>query len=199
MSRLSKAYFLILTIVIVWGCSTDYVPKPKGYNRLDLPVHSYQQLPDTLPYSFEYSKHAKLLRDTSQISDKYWVEIFYPDLLADIHITYIDLNGNEKKLKELFEDSYFLTSKHQVKASAIDDVILTTPRGKTVSIAELSGDVPSQFQFICTDSVRNFMRGALYFNTKVQNDSLAPAIEYVKKDIIQLLNTLEWTPNGFTD
>jgi hypothetical protein len=26
----------------------------------------------------------------------------------------------------------------------------------------------------------------------VQNDSLAPAIEYVKKDIMHMLNTLEW-------
>jgi len=174
------------------SCTQPYTPKKMGYNRFDLPEAEYQDLPDSLPYFFEYSKHAELLPDTSWISDKAWIEIYYPQLLADIHITYIPLNNDQKKLRELLQDSYFLTSKHQVKASAIDDIVMQTPSGKTVSIAELSGDVPSQFQFLCTDSVNHFFRGALYFNTKVQNDSLAPSIEYVKRDIIHLLNTLEW-------
>jgi hypothetical protein len=36
------------------------------------------------------------------------------------------------------------------------------------------------------------MRGALYFDTKVNNDSLRPAIEYVKKDMIHMINTFGW-------
>ncbi|MDH5474406.1 MAG: gliding motility lipoprotein GldD [Cyclobacteriaceae bacterium] len=191
MNNWSKGIALVYMLAI-WGCHQEYTPKPKGFNRLDLPVATYQNLPDTLPYSFEYSSHAHLLKDTSSISEKYWVEVYYPALLADIHITYIALEHDQEKLEELFKDSYFLTSKHNVKAYSIDDVIMKTFSGKTVSVAELYGDVPSQFQFVCTDSINNFMRGALYFNTKVQNDSLAPAIEYVKKDIIHLLNTLEW-------
>jgi hypothetical protein len=43
-----------------------------------------------------------------------------------------------------------------------------------------------------TDSSRHFLRGALYFNTRVNNDSLAPAIEYMKKDIMHLINTMDW-------
>jgi hypothetical protein len=43
-----------------------------------------------------------------------------------------------------------------------------------------------------TDSSKNFLRGALYFDTKVANDSLAPAIAYMKKDIMHLINTLQW-------
>jgi gliding motility-associated lipoprotein GldD len=172
------------------ACDTTYTPKRKAYNRLDLPNHSYQGLPDTLPYYFEYSKHALLLPDTSYISDRNWVEVYYPSLKANIHITYKSLKNNDLKL--LLQDAYFLTSKHQIMASAINDIIMETPSGKIVSIAELEGDVPTQFQFYTTDSVNHFFRGALYFNTKVQNDSLAPAIAYVKQDIIQLLNTLEW-------
>lgn len=192
MTKWIKYALLLTSVALNFSCNSEYAPKPKGYNRLDLPERSYQVLPDSLPYFFEYSKAAQLLKDTSQISDKYWVEIYYPELRANVHITYIELAENHKKLRELLNDSYYLTSKHQIKASAINDIIMTTKRGKTVSIAELEGDVPSQFQFICTDSINNFMRGALYFNTKVQNDSLAPAIEFVKTDIIQLLNTLEW-------
>jgi gliding motility-associated lipoprotein GldD len=113
-------------------------------------------------------------------------------LKADIHITYKPVNKSEKLLKEYFDDAYKLTSKHQIKAYAINEVITVTPSGKTAIIAELEGDVPSQFQFTLTDSTKNFVRGALYFNTKVANDSLAPAIEYMKKDIMHLINTFEW-------
>ena len=184
-------HYILVFAFALFCCQRDYTPKPKGYNRFVLPEPQYLALPDTFPYSFEYSKHARLLDDTTWISDKYWVEILYPQFRADVHITYKKIDG-ENSLKELLDDAYFLTAKHQIKAYAIDDVILKTKSGKTVSIAELDGQVPSQFQFVVTDSTRNFLRGALYFNTQVQNDSLAPAIEYVKRDIIHLLNTLEW-------
>jgi gliding motility-associated lipoprotein GldD len=95
-------------------------------------------------------------------------------------------------LKEYLATAYKLTSKHQVKAYAIDEAIMVTSTGKTAILAKLSGEVPSQYQFFSTDSTTHFLRGALYFNTATQNDSLAPVISYMRDDIIHLLNTLEW-------
>jgi len=174
------------------SCSRDYHPKPKGYNRLALPALEYRMSPDSLPYEFEYSKHARLLRDSSWFSEKHWVEIYYPELKANLHITYKKLNNRDEFLKELLDDSYNLTSKQQIKASGIDELVVVTPSGKTAVIAEIAGEVPSQFQFTMTDSSRNFLRGALYFNTKVQNDSLAPAIDFMKKETLHFINTLQW-------
>ena len=134
---------------------------------------------------------SRLLDDTSAISERFWIEIYYPEMKANVHVTYKPIK-NRQLLKEFLDDSYTLTSKHQIKAYAINEVISTTPSGKTAVIAELEGEVPSQFQFTVTDSAKNFLRGALYFNTKVANDSLAPAIEYMKKEIMHMINTLEW-------
>ncbi len=186
----SAGFFLIIFSLV--SCSRDYQPKPKGYNRLRLPPLQYQMSPDSLPYLFEYSTHAHLLRDSSWFSEKHWVEIYYPELKANIHITYKRLNNREEFLKELLDDAYNLTSKQQIKASGIDELITVTPSGKTAVIAEISGEVPSQFQFTMTDSSRNFLRGALYFNTRVQNDSLAPAIDFMKKETLHFINTLQW-------
>jgi gliding motility-associated lipoprotein GldD len=183
---------LLLVISINTSCDRTYLPKPVGYNRLILPEHDYQPLPDTLPYTFEYSKHSKLLADTSRIREKFWIEIYYPALKSNVHVTYKKINHNKKLLEEYLKDAYTLTAKHQIKAYAIDEVIATTPSGKTAVIAELEGEVPSQFQFTITDSTENFLRGALYFNTKVQNDSLAPAIAYMKKDLMHMINTFDW-------
>ncbi|HCM77447.1 MAG TPA: gliding motility lipoprotein GldD [Cytophagales bacterium] len=189
---LRRLLLIIICGILMCACDTEYQPKPKGYNRLELPVAAYVNTPDTLPYFFEYSKHAKLLKDTSWVREKHWVEISYPEFKATIHITYKQLQGSQELLKEYLNDAYVLTAKHQIKAYAIDESITKTESGKTAVIAEIEGEVPSQFQFTMTDSSRNFLRGALYFNVKVQNDSLRPAIEYVKKDIMHMINSLAW-------
>jgi gliding motility-associated lipoprotein GldD len=189
----TKHLVFIGIAVLALSCSRDYQPKPRGYNRLILPETSYQVSPDTLPYQFEYSKHARFMKDTSWLRERHWIEIYYPELEATIHITYKQVNHNQKLLKEFLQDAYVLTAKHQIKAYSIEETIVKTPHGKTVVVAELDGEVPSQFQFTTTDSTQNFLRGALYFNVPVQNDSLQPAIEYMKKDVMHLINTLRWT------
>lgn len=191
--KLATLFVLFLFIV---GCDQAYTPKPKGYNRLNLPAHNYVAIPDSLPYSFQISTAAKILRDSSYIAERYWIDLFYPEITANIQITYKNLNQDPQFLKELVNDSYKLTSKHQIKAYAIEESVIRTPSGKTAVIAELEGEVPSQFQFFITDSTHNFIRGALYFRTSTKNDSLAPAIEYMKIDAMHLINTLEWKKPG---
>ncbi len=186
---------MLLLIGGFWFSSckeTTYVPKPKGYNRIDLPEHFYRPIEDSYPYQFEYSRHAVIKKDTSWMSEPYWIHLVYKDLGADVQLTYKSLEQDQQKLRELLDDSYKLTSKHQIKAYAIDESILKTPKGRTAVVAELSGEVPSQFQFFSTDSTQHFLRGALYFPTATKNDSLQPIIDYIKVDIIHLLNTLDW-------
>lgn len=187
---------LVATAALGVSCSRDYQPKPKGYNRIPLPDTVYVSLPDSLPYQFDYSKSARLMKDTSWIREKHWVEIYYPTLKANIHITYKRLMNSEQLLKEFLNDSYVLTAKHQIKANAINETIVTTKEGKVAVIAEIEGEVPSQFQFTMTDSTRNFLRGALYFNTQVQNDSLRPAIDFMKKEMMRIVNTLKFKQTG---
>jgi gliding motility-associated lipoprotein GldD len=190
------AFQICIVVALLTGalssCQREFLPKPLGYNRLILPNPEYQSLPDTFPYRFDYSRHAQLLPDSSRLRERYWIEIFYPELNSTIHITYKAIESNEQLLKEFMNDAYTLAAKHQIKAYAIDEAIVTTPNGKTAIVVELQGEVPSQMQFTITDSTKNFLRGALYFNTKVQNDSLKPAIEYMKKDVMRLINSLDW-------
>jgi len=124
--------------------------------------------------------------------ERYWIDLVYDTLEADIEITYKAIRGKEELMKEYFGDAYKLTAHHQIKAYSIEESILKTPLGHTASIAEIRGEVPTPIQFVTTDSSKHFLRGALYFKTATKNDSLSPVIDYIKKDIIHLLNTLEW-------
>jgi gliding motility-associated lipoprotein GldD len=192
MMRLQNLIIIILLPMLISACEKDYIPKPKGYNRIDLPPHTYQQLKENHPFTFEYSKSSKVEAHKSNISEPHWIDIIYPDLHASIEFTYKAINKNQKRLDEFLEDSHKLTSKHNIKAYAIDQAVTKTPKGYTAMIFELQGEVPSQFQFYVTDSTNHFLRAALYFPTATQNDSLAPVIEYIKYDMMHLINSLEW-------
>ncbi|MFN6944736.1 MAG: gliding motility lipoprotein GldD [Cytophagaceae bacterium] len=183
---------LVLVIVILnTGCeSNDYYPKPKGYNRIELPAHKYVQLAEDHPFSFEYSAHSKVEPHKSVNSEPHWIDIKYPELHASVELTYKEID--RKSLDELIGDAHKLKSKHNIKAYSIDESFMITPSGQTAVVFELDGEVPSQFQFYITDSTQHFLRGALYFPVATKNDSLKPVIEYIKKDMVHLLNTLEW-------
>ena len=203
-----KPTLIVLLILFIIGCTSDYLPKPRGYNRIVLPENEYISIPDSLPYQFEMSKLSRLITDTSWVimnrvkkqvkpaievnNERYWINLVYDTLQAEIRITYKSIGGKKKLMKEYLGDAYKLTSQHQIKAYAIDETVFQTKKGNIVTLAEISGEVPSQIQFVTTDSLHHFMRGALYFKTATRNDSLAPVIEYIKKDILHMLNTLEW-------
>jgi len=185
----------ILIIPILFGlfaCEKVHLPKPTGYNRIDLPSHSFRQLKEGHPYLFDYSEHSIIEADSFNIAEKDWININYQDFGAKVHLTFKRIGENGVDFKRLSEDAFKLTAQHQKKAYGIGESVLVTPEGYTGVVAELTGEVPTQFQFFVTDSTDNFLRGALYFNTSMKNDSLAPVIEYIKVDLAHLMNSVKF-------
>ena len=193
-SILRNYFRLAAGLALLAACTAapDFTPKPKGYNRIDLPPHRYQELGGGHPYAFEYSQEAVIKRDSSYMAQPHWLNVYYPKLHANVQITYMDVQRDRRLYNKMMEDARKLTGKHEIKATAIDERILKTPSGMRASVFELSGEVPSQFQFYTTDSTHHFLRGALYFQTATANDSLAPVIEYVKTDMVRMINTLRY-------
>lgn len=183
---------LILFVLFICSCEGSYVPKPKGYNRIDLPQHSYMATPDTLPYRFEYSEAATLERHKSPMATKNWIDLKYYDLGGEIQLTYLPIRNGEKDLISMVNDAFRLASKHQVKASGIERAEIKVDSITSATIFKLQGEVPSQFQFFATDSSNHFLRGALYFRTSTKNDSLEPVIDFIGEDMLHMINTLSW-------
>ncbi|WP_395785298.1 gliding motility lipoprotein GldD [Aquirufa sp.] len=195
----------LLFVAFVWSCSSateeaNYLPRPKGFNRIILPPIAFQPIESGHPYRFEISKYAQVIPDTAQIGNKkrvwkaepHWIYIYYPRWDAFIQITYKSLGGDRKKMNALINDSYTLAYKHQGKAASIQDYTMTTTDGRKAGLIELKGEVATSLQFFTTDSSKHFLRGAIYVKTATQNDSLAPIIQYLKQDAIHLVQTLRW-------
>ena len=186
MKRFIPLAFLALLCL---ACETNWLPKPPGYNRIDLPKHEYKRLEAGYPYQFDFSTQSQVEADSFNLTEKDWINLNYKKLGAKVHLTYKKIDQNTD-FQVLSNDAFNLTAKHQIKAYGIEEVVLLTPNGYSAVVAELTGEVPTQFQFFVTDSTTHFLRGALYFNTALKNDSLAPVIEYIKIDLAHLINTV---------
>ena len=187
---------LLLGTFLFTACTasneSNYVPKPRGYPRIDLPTVRYVPIPAGHPYQFEVNSAAQVLPDTFKRAEPHWIYVYYPTLKATVQITYKPVMNSTERLRGLLADAYKLTAKHNVKASMIEQQQVRLKNGLAASLITLEGEVPSQFQFVTTDSTRHFLRAALYFDTATANDSLAPVIQYVRADMMQMLNTLRW-------
>jgi gliding motility-associated lipoprotein GldD len=176
---------------MVSGCSQDYTPKPRGYFRIDLPEKQYARFDTTFPYSFEYPVYAKIVPDTRKSSEPYWMNIDFPGFNGRLHISYKPVDGN---LVQFLEDARTFVVKHIPKADAIDDSLIYRPGDRVYGLIYYIGGsgAASPCQFFLTDSSTHFLRGALYFNTVPNNDSLAPVIDFIEEDIRHLIATFRW-------
>jgi gliding motility-associated lipoprotein GldD len=179
---------------VSWSCSNnDYTPKPRGYFRIALPEKEYRLLDSIYPYSFEYPVYARIVPDELALQETNWINIDYPQFRGRVHISYKTVTSIEM-LQKFSEDARTLAFKHMPKASSIDQQAVAVPVNKVYGlIYDIKGvGAASPFQFVATDSTSHFLRGALYFDAIPNSDSLLPVIEFVKKDIVHMIQTLKW-------
>jgi len=179
-------FISIVFLGLLFSCKKDVQPKPSSFLRLDYKEADYSTFKSTeYPFVFEYSKQAQIIEKRN-----HWLDIYYPKLNATLVVSYMPVKDN---LRLLLKDAEKLTFKHMVKADDIQAVPYIDSQNKIYGkMFEVYGDAATQIQFHATDSVKNFMTGALYFYAKPNYDSILPAVYYLKKDIVHLMETLEW-------
>lgn len=179
-----KLLFFLLIILI--SCDNAVLPKPKGYLSLAYPAPNYTNLALERPYTFKTSD-ATIIEDLPNN----WLKIKYPKLKASIDITYRKVDNN---LEELLLEAEKLVYKHTQKADQIKAKDFENVNANVFgTIHDITGNAASQIQFHLTDSTNHFIKGALYFYAKPNYDSILPAVNYIKKDIQELMETARWT------
>jgi len=207
MIRITCKHFpwLLCAIVILslslFSCNSDYsVGKKKGYFRISFPEKKYQLFNQPgYPYTFEYPVYANVIRDTTFFEDKagdWWINIDIPRFEGRIHVSYKPINA-ENSFDSLVSDGFKMAFKQHVDVSTgINDSLMQTPNGVEGIYFSLGGNTATANQFFLTDSVRHFLRGALYFNAAPNADSLGIVNDFLKEDLKHLINTLRWVPVG---
>lgn len=190
-----KYFFLVvLSFLLLQACSqnSEYAPKPRGYFRLEFPEKEYQNFNLNPNYSFDYPKYAKMYLDSLDGNRPNWYNLAFPQFNARLHISYYPIN-TQSEFNELVEDSRKLAFKHTVKATGIDEGLIAEPKNDVYGVFyTIDGNTASSTQFFLTDSTRNYLRAALYFNEKPQPDSIQPVINFIKEDIERMIKTFKW-------
>lgn len=193
----SLLLFLVMCL-LASSCGDDEVtiPKPRMYPKVDYPVQTYQPFKkDYCSMSFEYPTSATIEKKEYFFDDKpnneCWFDITSKVLNYDIHCSYYDISA-ENTLSKLIDDSHKMANKHNQKANYREEFYINNKQGVSGIQFEIEGPVASPLQFYVTDSTTHFFRASLYFNSKVNPDSIAPILKFVKTDIKHMVSTFEW-------
>lgn len=186
---------LVVLFVSVIACNSTYTPKRKGFFKIDFPKHEYRVFDQAgYPYTFEYPVYANIVKDTTFFEDKpenpYWINIEFPRLNGKIYISYKEVGKND--LNKLVNDAFNMTYKHSTRATEIVDSAIRTKNGVSGVFFSVGGNAATAKQFFVTDSVKHFLRGALYFDASPDADSISVVNNFVEEDMKHLINTFRW-------
>ena len=178
-----------LFILTIASCHSEVAtPRPDGYFRIEAYPKTYtaQQL----------GSITLLINDSAQClwhhpesaRDAQWLNIGYPRYNATIYLSYIPLQNN---LKRLMGESLELVYRQNINTEQVEAVAYENPGIPLyATLFALSPESATPFQFIATDSTKYLLRGALYFDAQVKADSVAPALQHIEGDIMQLIESI---------
>jgi len=186
---MKKIYFIIL-ILTIGACKERFSPKPNGYLRIDLEKKTQKKInSDLCPFSFSAPSYFNISYKSIE-ENHCWLDLKYPKHRATIHLTYKNINTN---IFNILEESRSMVYKHTVKADQIVEKKYSNQQHNTYgTLYDIYGETASAVQFHITDSNKHFLRGALYFSVNPNQDSLKPIINYMRDDLITIMETLEW-------
>lgn len=192
MSLVCRCVSLFLVLLTLVGCKEEYTPKPYGYFRIDFPIKGYKLLEGQFPYQFEMANHAVVEIDKTQDAESYWINLAYPAYNAKLHLSYKEITS-DTSLRYFQQDCHRMAYTHAIKAESINERYFHQKESKIFGLIYfIEGNTATSTQFFVTDSTKHFLRGSLYFNQHPDKDSLAPIIDYLRKDIINLMGTIEF-------
>ena len=216
-STLHNCFLLFTCCILFAACNSPYVSKKRGYFNIELPQRKYQKFDrEDFPYSFEYPVYAQIVKDSTYFDtnpeDPYWINIDFPQFHSRIFLSYKAIgkkalykikqpDGSYKdslkanSFDKMVNDAFTLTNKNDVVANSINDSLIRTSNGISGVFFKVGGNAATSKQFFLSDTARNFIRGALYFDVTPNADSLKPVQDFLQADMDHMINTFRWKKN----
>ncbi|MBS1510725.1 MAG: hypothetical protein JST86_07795 [Bacteroidetes bacterium] len=212
------AAMMLPALIWVMACNSTYTSKKRGYFKVAYPERKYVRFQQQgFPYTFEYPVYANIIKDStyfdSNPENPWWINIDFPQFGGRIFLSYKIIGGKAMyKIKQangtykdssavntfdnMVNDAYNLTNKNQVITTSIKDSVMHTTNGVTGIYFTVGGNAATTRQFFLSDTTKNFIRGALYFNVTPNSDSIRPVQDFLQKDIEHLINTFQWVSSA---
>jgi len=173
-----------------------------GRGKQQASVRTYQQITDTLPFTFQIPTSAKLIMSAAPTDSTYFFDIIFPKEKARLYVTYHrlvfgkaisqlkDSVSIRKRFWKLSEESRRLVYFHSVKADAIhEEEYEDSVRHIGGLFYDLTGAVATPVQLSLTDSSTYFLHASLYFDSGEMRPEKAGTLSVLKLDLRHLMET----------
>lgn len=184
---------VVLLLISLISCSDDEsVPKPPTYLRTDLPDHTYRSISQDCPYELKMAEIFNYKPCEYQQSNFCMQQIDLGPLNGSLFLYYLKIPSKDS-LPEIINYANDKVDEHKIKADKIDFKQIINKKNKVFgTFFELKGNVATNFQFYLTDSTKHFIRGEVLLNCRPNYDSLRPTLDYLKIDLMEMVNNFQW-------
>lgn len=189
---------LVLGLFFLAACSDTLSPRPKGYPRMYFPDRQYEVFDSAhCGYVFAKPVYAHMLKDPKYTKENAcWYNLWFEPFDATLHISYHEFH-TPNEFDSLFEDTRKLVYKHIIRADDIEEIEIESESDRMSGlIFQLKGNTATNLNFYLSDNEYRYFRGALYFNSKTEPDSIAPVYQFLREDILHLISNFEWKENN---
>lgn len=187
-----------VTLLFVLSCQEkqNNQPRPRQYPKIIFPEKSYHVVKvEDCDFAIDLPDYSQIKKKENLLEEEpghpCWFDIHFTPFNATVHMSYYHVRSPEG-YEELVDDAYTMVEKHNVKATFRAEYDVNNSTGSTGKIFSIDGPVASPYQFFITDKTNNFLRGSLYFDEKINRDSVQVIIDFLKTDIEHLMNTISW-------
>lgn len=183
--RFQGIFSFILILLLMEACSPA---KKKETSKVTFPKAEYALSTDSLPFTFDISNQAKLTWQKNKPGE-YFCNVDYPQLNARLYCTFHLITPD--KFRVFAEESRKMAYQHTAVATGIKEKAYSNDTDHRYGILyDIQGNVATPIQVALTDSSHYFFNASLYFNTTTNSDSIAPVVNYIRQDIIRIMETL---------
>lgn len=185
-----RAIIILAPVIVVMIACQDRMPtpKPRAYPRVEFPERVYVQYDTTgCPFAFRYPDYGEIRYKEEDC----WFDLYMPVFNARLHCSYLPLKNKEEHA-DLVRDAFVIATKINEKANYMEESRIRNPQGVRGLLLNWSGPAASPVHFFMSDTTQHFFKAALYFDSRVQPDSLAPMVSFIKQDLDTLMRSFEW-------
>lgn len=181
-------YVLLLLFISVAASDCSRNSRMKGnVPEVNLPAATYVMSPDSFPFRFEVSDQAVFSARKNK-EGEYFCDVKYPALNAQVYCTWHRITPGG--FIQMAEESRRLVYSHTDVATAIDERFYSNDLARVFGfLYDIKGPVATPLQVALTDSLNYFFNASLYFNATPNVDSIAPYLEYIRKDVVRMMES----------
>lgn len=178
-------YVLLLLFVSItaFNCSQSAGQR----EAVRFPEAVYQSSPDSLPFRFDVSRQAVFAARENK-EGEYFCDVVYPLLKAQLYCTWHRITP--EVFPVVAEESHAIAYSHVQMATSIDEKFYANEPSRVYGILyDIKGPVATPLQVALTDSLTFFFNASLYFDAVPDADSIAPYLDYLRKDVVRLMES----------